>query len=219
MDSKAPESIACYNWNKLVFGQKTRFKNMQVQALLVISICLLVSLPIANCASAFLPDGLKEGRIDPYGGYDEEGAKAVFDAIPSDIEALDLMLSTSYISDWSKLLRFKKLKRIELGGPDEGIGQELCTIYSLPIESLYMRAGEIDRAVTKQMHRLRNLKRLGLCIEATPVHLEDIARLESLRDLRIVCSTSTKISHLRKCPTLRFLDLTRRRSQGHVSTL
>lgn len=181
---------------------------------------ILFSLVIISCttqvpslSSTFLPDNLKEGNLEW-----QEGKTTTqrIQELPSDIEALDLLSSgASYeLQDnksWPILKRFRNLKRLEIGGADFGLGKEFCELYDLPLESIYIRADSMDRQVSRQMHQLKNLRRLGLVVhnyhKQDTIHLGDLAKIKTLEELKTACSYISEIAKLQDCPSLKRIQL------------
>lgn len=171
----------------------------------------MTAVQLSLAATAFLPNQLKEGTVDP---SSDKTVLQQLQEMPEDIEALDLMLKAYDFHDkpdWTPLKRFKKLKRLELGGPDFALTSSFCELYSLPIESLYVRADTIDREVTRQMYKLNGLKQLGLIIpfeyKQDSVHLVDLAKIKSLEELKTSGSRLVGIGELIQCPHLKRIEL------------
>lgn len=181
--------------------------------LAIATTAFLSSIGSPMALSHFHPANLKEGKVESLAG---KTIPEQIDDLPADIEALDLMCNAWDFKDgaaeWSQLKRFRKLKWLELGGPEYHLDKKFCALYDLPIESLYVRTDTIDREVTEQMHKLKHLKRLGLVVhfEFHPeefLHFADIAKIETLEELKSSCKTSSDIDQLKKCPNLRSVEL------------
>ena len=165
--------------------------------------CSLFATSAAPIEAGPLPaDGLNAPEVIP---DEKEDYTAGLLALPEQTEALNLYCKTV---DLTILRRFKNLKRLDIGGPDDYISSKaMDTLTTLPIESMFVRADRMDASVPAVIGRFKSLKHLALISHWKEVPLKKLANITDLEGLHLEAPVVGSIADLAKCKKLRYLRI------------